>query len=723
MPPPDAIEKLSPTEEFVPYEPETEPIFSSSLRKYQARPICYGNEQKLWFKPVGLQQLIDLKTACPTAKIVGGATEIQIEVRFKKIRYQVLIYAGDIPELREYTLPHSSAEIDGLTELRIPANLPLTKVEELCSTLYRKLGLRASALEGLRKQLRYFGGRQIRNVASLAGSLATASPISDSAPILMAAGARIVVNSAKLGSYEVPVSKWFLAYRTTALPEDGIITGIVIPLPDKDESEVTMAYKQAKRKEDDIAIVTSGMRVRLDSDGVVTDAAIAYGGMGPITILAEKASKELLGRVWIHRSTLEATIDALLQDFDLPRDVPGGLAHYRRSKTPCLCISEVVADYRKALSISMFFRFWHRVSNDLGLAVFDHDLIEEGIHRQAASGTRTHNPRLGTWAVGKPLPHLSAMKHCTGEAEFIDDMPKQHGELFGALVMSRMAHAELVTVDWEPALAMPGVVGYLDKSSLPEECNKWGAVRRDESLFADDRVTCHGQAIGMIYAHSALEARAAASQVRVEYKVLPAILTISDAITANSFFEHGKDLRKGEAVDGSLKEVFSNCEHVLEGTTKIGGQEHFYLETQAALAIPHIEDDSMEVYSSSQNLMENQAFVAQALGVPMSRVNMRVRRMGGAYGGKESRSTPFAMMVALAAKKSGRPVRMMLNRDEDIASSGQRHPFQCRWKVGIDSAGHILCLEADLFNNAGHTLDMSGAIMSVTSNFLLLDSG
>jgi xanthine dehydrogenase/oxidase len=143
----------------------------------------------------------------------------------------------------------------------------------------------------------------------------------------------------------------------------------------------------------------------------------------------------------------------------------------------------------------------------------------------------------------------------------------------------------------------------------------------------------------------------------------------------------------------------------------MGGQEHFYLETQAAFAIPHIEDGSMDVYGSTQNLMENQVFVAQVLGVSMSKINMRVRRMGGAYGGKESRSTPFACMVALAAQKTKRPVRIMLNRDEDIAVSGQRHPFQCHWKVGVDAEGRIQCLDADVYNNAGYSLDMSGAVM------------
>jgi xanthine dehydrogenase/oxidase len=303
------------------------------------------------------------------------------------------------------------------------------------------------------------------------------------------------------------------------------------------------------------------------------------------------------------------------------------------------------------------------------------------------------------------------LKHCTGEAEYVDDMPPQRNEMVGALITSKLAHAEILDVDWTAAMEMPGVVGYLDKNSPPKGTNLWGPIAVDEPLFADGVVESFGQVIGMVYAETAVQARAAADKVHVSYKARPAILTIDEAIEAESFFKHGKQLKKGAAVDGSLDETFDKCKHVFEGTTRLGGQEHFYLETNAALAIPHTEDGSMEIYTSSQNLAENQVFVAKVLGVPMSRVNMRVRRIGGAYGGKESRSTPITMMVALAARKERRPIRIMLNRDEDMGFSGQRHPMKCKWKVGTDDEGRIMCLEADVYDNAGYTLDMSGAVM------------
>ncbi|KAF4949628.1 hypothetical protein FSARC_13421 [Fusarium sarcochroum] len=690
-------------ETFLPYEPATEPIFPPMLRKYEGRPICYGDDRRLWFRPTTLKQLIDLKAVYPEAKIVGGASETQIEVRFKKKGYRVSVFAADIVELNAYNvdpLQKSQAELNSMREISIPGNFPLTKVEEMCKVLFAKIGRRASPLEALRKQLRYFAGRQIRNVASLAGSLATASPISDSAPVLLAAGAKVKIESQRLGAFEIPLASWFVSYRTTALPEDGIITEIVIPLPDEEKLEITKAYKQAKRKDDDIAIVTSGFRVRLDSNGLVEDAAFSVGGMAPTTVMASKAQEAVMGKKWSDTATLDAAIDALLEQFSLPFGVPGGMAHYR-----------------KVLTISMFFRFWHEAVHDLELGTVDADLIEE-IHRGISSGNRDNftasMKNRGTNEVGRPIPHLSAVKHCTGEAEYVDDMPRQHNEMFGALVMSKAAYVEILSVDYSAALEMPGVVGYVDKNDISKEANTWGPVVLDELLFADDKSHYFGQVIGMIYAESALQARAAADVVTVAYKRLPAIFTIDEAIKAKSFYKHGKELRKGDAVAGSLDDALSKCDHVLEGVTRMGGQEHFYLETNVALAIPHMEDGSMEVYISTQNLMENQVFVAQVLGVPMSRVNMRVRRMGGAYGGKESRTTPYAMYLALAAKKESRPVRMMLNRDEDIAFSGQRHPFQSHWKVGYNSDGKLQVLDVDIYNNAGASLDMSGAVMDRT---------
>lgn len=681
-----------PVVQFKKYAPDTELIFPAALWKHEPRPLCYGNEKKIWFKPTNLDQLLELKDAYPSAKLVGGASEVQVEVRFKNSDFAVSVYVSDIPELRQTKLP-PDAELESARELIVSANTPLTELEAICKEVYAKLGKRAMVLEALRKQLRYFAGRQIRNVASLAGNIATASPISDANPVLLAAGATLEATNRSRGRIDLPMNKFFVAYRTTALPPDSTLSRIRIPLPAPDVREVLKAYKQAKRKDEDIAIVTAAFRVRLDGNNKVEQVSIVYGGMAPTTRESPKTQDALRGKQWFHSETLDIALSALLEDYNLRFGVPGGMA-----------------DYRKTLTLSLFFRFWHESAAEFGLGNVDTEVVDE-IHRAISTGTRDDVNPYEQRIVGKQIAHLSSLKQCTGEAEYIDDMPNFENQLFGGLVLSAKAHAKLISVDWEPALAMPGVVGYLDKNCLAKEQNIWGSIKKDEPFFADGEVQHHGQVIGMMYAETALQAQAAAKAVKVEYEPLPTILTIDEAIEANSYFPHGKMLKKGLALQEKMDEAFAKCDRIFEGQTRMGGQEHFYLETNAALVIPSGEDGCMEVWSSTQNTMETQEFVSAVTGVPSNRINARVKRMGGGFGGKESRSVPFACYLAIAAKKEKRPMRLMLNRDEDMLLSGQRHPVQARWKVGVSNDGMLLALDADVYDNAGFSQDMSGAVM------------
>jgi xanthine dehydrogenase/oxidase len=678
---------------FAPYSLNTELIFPPALRKFEKKALYFGNSTHIWLRPINLEQLLLIKDAYPSAKLVGGSSEVQVEVRFKNSSFPISVYVSDIAELRKIHVPKTHTDVSSMNELVIGANAPLTDIETVCKELYAKLGQRASALEAVRKQLRYFAGRQIRNVASLAGNIATASPISDVNPVLMASGATLTVQSKKKGQFSLPMSSFFVAYRKTTLPDDAVITGIKIPLSPTEVREITKAYKQAKRKDDDIAIVTASFRVRLDDEGLVTESSLAYGGMAPKTVFAAETMKNLIGKKWHSSSTLDEVMVSLGKEFDLSFGVPGGMA-----------------TYRKTLAISLFFRFWHEVISDFKLGEVDTDLINE-IHRGISSGYRdNYNPHEQR-VVGKQLPHLSSLKQNTGEAEYIDDMPPQSRELYGALVLSSRARAKLIEVDFSAAIGPGLAVGYVDKNSLPKALNMWGSISKDEPFFADGEVFSHGQPIGLVYAETALQAQAAARLVKVVYEDLPAILTIDEAIKANSFFKHGKILKKGVAIEDKMEDIWSKCDKIFEGVTRIGGQEHFYLETNAALVIPNKEDKTYEVWSSTQNTMETQEFVSQVTGVPSNRVNARVKRMGGAFGGKESRSCQLASILAVAAKKTQRPVRCMLNRDEDMMTSGQRHPIQARWKIGTTADGMLVALEADVYDNAGFSQDMSGAVM------------
>jgi xanthine dehydrogenase/oxidase len=669
---------------FIEYKPDTELIFPPQLRKHEFKALAFGNKRKRWYRPVTLQQLLEIKNAYPSAKIIGGSTETQIEIKFKGMNYTASVFVGDIPELRQFAFKDDYLEIGG--------NVVLTDLEDICREAVKHYGeVRGQPFATILKQIRYFAGRQIRNVGTPAGNLATASPISDLNPVFVATNATLVAKSLK-ETTEMPMSTFFKGYRMTALPPDAIIASLRIPVA-KEKGEYMRAYKQAKRKDDDIAIVNACLRVTLGNDHIVESVDLVYGGMAPITIHAKKAMEFLQGKKLTDLKTLEGTMAALEEDFDLRFGVPGGMA-----------------TYRKSLALGFFYKFYHEVLADLHAAETDVDTQAIGeIERDISRGEKDHKAgeAYHQKIIGKERPHVAAMQQCTGEAQYTDDIPLQRRELYGCLVLSTKAHAKLLNVNPEPALDLPGVAAWVDHNDLASpEANWWGAPACDETFFAVDEVFTAGQPIGMILADTAKYAEQAARCVAIEYEELPAIFTIEEAIAQDSYFNHFRHIQKGDA-----EKAFADADYVFTGVVRMGGQEHFYLETMACLAVPKPENGEMEIFSSTQNPAETQAYVSKVVGVAANKIVTRVKRMGGGFGGKETRSVQLAGIVACAANKVRRPVRCMLNRDEDIITSGQRHPFLARWKVAVNKDGKLQALDADIFCNGGWSQDLSGAVV------------
>ncbi|CAK7265989.1 hypothetical protein SEPCBS119000_001792 [Sporothrix epigloea] len=697
---------------FIEYNPETELIFPPALKKHDFRPLGFGNKRKRWYRPVTLDQLLEIKSAYPQAKIIGGSSETQIEIKFKALNYPVSVFVGDIAELRQYSFSDDYLTIGG--------NVTLTDLEHLAEQSVKVYGAaRGQVFAAINKQLKYFAGRQIRNVGTPAGNLMTASPISDLNPVLVAAEAVIVAkykdksnpSGASVAEVEIPMSGFFQGYRRTALPSEAVLASIRIPMT-RAKGEYFRAYKQAKRKDDDIAIVTTAMRIRLDANGIVEQCNLAYGGMAPTTVSAKAANAYLIGRRFAELETVEGAMNALEQDFNLSFSVPGGMA-----------------SYRKALALSLFYRFYHDVMAELdndggvrevgGADGIEHETPETNEHHdreaveeieRAISTGETDNDVAVAYAqevVGKANNHLAALKQTTGEAQYTDDIPPLKNELHGCLVLSKKAHARILSIDYDAALDVPGVTEIIDRHSMPNDAaNHWGAPNFDEVFFAEDEVHTVGQPIAMVLATSAARAAEGARRVEVEYEELPAIFTMEEAIEKESFFNFARELKRGEDVDSA----FGHCDHVFTGVTRMGGQEHFYLETNATVAVPKLEDGEMEIFSSTQNPNETQAFVAQVCGVQANKVVVRVKRLGGGFGGKETRSVQLSSIVALAAQKTRRPVRCMLTREEDMVTSGQRHPFLGKWKVGVNRDGKLQALDLAIYNNAGWTWDLSAAV-------------
>lgn len=487
---------------------------------------------------------------------------------------------------------------------------------------------------------------------------------------------------------------FFIGYRKNIVQEDEVLVSILLPFTR--ENQHFLAYKQAKRRDDDIAIVNLALSVEFEpNSNVVKMLNLAFGGMAPTVAIATKSSTAAVGKHW-DDDLVEIVSNELIDELPLAPNAPGGMIHYRRS-----------------LTLSLFFKAYLHITEVLerqngdpnklvnrersGADVF-HTLTPQNtqVYEKVPENQPNHDP------IGRPKVLLSALKQATGEAVYCDDMPKWTNELYLALVLSTKAHAKILNIDTDSALHLPGVHRFFCAKDLDDHANKVGPIEHDEYVFVPHTVTSQGQIIGAIVADNQDIAQKAARMVKIEYEELsPIIISIEDAIEKNSMYSPRKTLENGDH-----EKAFAESDHVISGESRMGGQEHFYMETQVALAIPK-DNDELEVFCSSQHPTRLQNLVAHITGLPAAHIATRVKRMGGAFGGKESRAMLVALPVSLAAHRMNRPIRCMLNRDEDMMITGTRHPFLCKYQVAFNKDGKINGLRIKIYNNAGYSLDLS----------------
>ena len=306
--------------------------------------------------------------------------------------------------------------------------------------------------------------------------------------------------------------------------------------------------------------------------------------------------------------------------------------------------------------------------------------------------------------VGLEIPHESADLHVTGRALYTDDLlTRTRGALHAWPVQAPHAHARVTRLEAAPALEVPGVVRVLTADDVPG-VNDAG-VKHDEPLFPTE-VMFHGHAVCWVLAETIEAARLGAERVEVDYEPLPSLLTLTEAIAAESFQGGRPTLHRGDP-DAAL----AAATRVLEGEFEFGGQEHFYLETHASLALVD-EGGQVFVQCSTQHPSETQEIVAHVLGLRNHEVTVQCLRMGGGFGGKEMQPHGYAAIAALGATLTGRPVRLRLNRSQDITMSGKRHPFHASWTAGFDADGHIVALRATLTSDGGWSLDLSEPVLA-----------
>ncbi|XP_057614609.1 aldehyde oxidase 2 isoform X1 [Chionomys nivalis] len=692
-------------EEFRPLDPTQEPIFPPELLRMAENPekqtLTFYGERITWISPGTLQDLLALKAKHPEAPVVSGNTSLGPAMKSQGHFYPILLSPARVPDLR--TVNKNS---DGLT---IGACCSLAQVKDILAESISELPEeKTQTYRALLKHLRSLAGQQIRNMATLGGHVISRHCNSDLNPILSVGKATLNLLSEE-GARQIPLDGSFLAgWANADLKPEEVLVSVCIPHSRK--WEFVSAFRQAQCPHNALPDVNAGMRV-LFSEGTDTieDLSIAFGGVGPATISAHRSCQQLLGRHW-NALLLDEACRHLLEEISLPASALGGKVEFKRTLMVSFLFKfylEVLQGLRRKLTLSS-----ESADSQRYPVIADRFLSAlEDFQVALPQGVQTYqrvDPRQPLQdPVGRPIMHLSGLKHATGEATFCDDIPRADEELFMALVTSTRAHARIISIDSSEAFALPGVVDVITAEDIP---GANGA--NDDRLLAVDEVLCVGQIICAVVAENDVQAKRATEKIKITYEDLePVVFTIQDAIKHNSFLCPEKKLEQG-----NIEEAFENVDQIIEGEVHVGGQEHFYMETQRALVIPKTEDQELDVYVSTQDPAHVQKTVSSTLNIPSNKITCHVKRVGGGFGGKVGRPAVFGAIAAVGAVKTGHPIRLVLDREDDMLITGGRHPLFGKYKVGFMNSGRIKALDIECYINGGCTLDDS----ELVTEFLVL---
>lgn len=325
---------------------------------------------------------------------------------------------------------------------------------------------------------------------------------------------------------------------------------------------------------------------------------------------------------------------------------------------------------------------------------------DDNTHESIVNGQKN----VGLGGVGRSKKHESADKQVAGEAVYVDDRPALRGELHAAVGQSTVAHANILSMDLSAVKSAVGVVAVITVEDVPGHTDI-GPVFPGDPVLAIGKVEFIGQPLFAVAATSFDLARKAVKLAKIEYQTLEAVLTVKDALAKQNFVRPPFTMKRGDSESAILA-----AEHQLSGEITVGGQEHMYLEGQVSTAVP-TEDGGMEIYTSSQHPSEVQKLVAEVLAIPLNKVMVDMRRMGGGFGGKETQAAPWACLAALLANVTKQSVKFKLSRLDDMTMTGKRHPFENNYTVGFDSNGQIKGINIEVNGNCGYSPDLSDAIV------------
>ncbi|XP_064622273.1 xanthine dehydrogenase/oxidase-like [Lineus longissimus] len=680
---------------FSPLDETQDHIFPSELelKDYRRQSLKFKGPNVTYYQTTDIEEASAILQEHPQAKVVGGCTAIAQDLQ--KGSSLVVLNLANMEELRrvtpEKTMIHENNHAAFGSMLTISEFG--TELKNLVDFFEGVPGYKNRCMKAIFEKVDKIAATQIRNIGTIGGNIGSRNSSHDLTTWLAAVGCKV-----STFTEDFLLDMDFYAKDSPALQPGRIIDKISIPLSNQDQYYRT--YKHSKRGEFDWAVLSCGMGVHFDPGTTrIKQLTLAFSNLGIPLYMAKKTGVKAIGRLWDETLLSELQAELLTELNDIP---PSN--------------GERMSPFKKTLAAGFLFKFFHSVNDEMQSTKEDSS-EKKGKTTSIVLTELANGPVRATQvfeevpegqsiadAVGRPLVHQSAFECAAGNARFADDIPKYEDEVHVVPVLSKKAHAKILGVDLSAALDLPGVVCYLDHHDVPGK-NKFNA---DEELFASEKVTSEGVMIGAIVAEDSLTAKKAAKLVKVNYEELKPIISIEEAMAENPNKKPDLQINVGD-----LEAGFKSADHVLEGEFETGAQEHFYMETNAGIAVPSGEHQEMDLIGGSQSASFVCGHMSTILGVHRNRINIRVKRIGGGFGGKEQRPTCMWGACVVAANKLQRPARCVLTREEDMINTGKRHPALFKYKVGFSKEGKLIGVEADIHLNAGYCEDESKGVLAV----------
>lgn len=634
-----------------------------------------------YFHAVSMEALFQLMQLYPASdrKLIVGNTSIGI---YKKQHQPIYIDIRDIEELNVTVIASDGVKIGAATT--ITKLIGILQEAQQDYPDYRTLWY-SKLIDHLLRVANF----QIRNTASWAGNLMLVHDHlnfpSDIYVIMMAARAQLIIADAT--STQQVTLEQFLSFSM----ENRVIVSLLLPYASS-PNEKMETYKVALRHQNAHALVNAAMCITVDPSSfiVLSQPSLIFGGISQHPIHAQKTEQFLTGNTLTNSSTLSQACSILQQEL-VPDLAPGKVA------------------YRNSAACSFFYKFYLTLLPSLPPSL----LTTSGeIKRPLSHGTQSYDSDPIEYPISEYIPKLDGILQTSGEAQYNDDSFDVQSMVHGCFVVSDRASATIQSIDASEALKMPGVIDFFSASDIAPGCNNCETnvgVPSDlcEQVFASPEVVYNGQSVGLIVADSERHAIEASKKVLIKYSdVKKSILTMSEAISQNSYFPQPNAglTPVGPYIVGDVEQGFSQSDVVFSGQVEVGGQYHFHMETHTCTIIPE-KDGKFTVRSSTQWTSMTQQIIARVLDIPINMVSVGNKRLGGAYGGKITRPVLPAAAAAVASNKLNLPVRVRMDLNDNMEIQGKRHPFLCKYKVGVNVDGKIQALQIDYYDDGGAFFD------------------